>query len=83
MYTLWISLPTQNAAGDITITNGLGKFYTFYWGVGAWNNLTRDEQEADLDFWLGSLPSYEDASPRNKIGDVQAIYRAVLDGILK
>lgn len=83
MYTLWISLPTENAAGDITITNGLGKFYTFYWGVGRWNIMTRDEREADLDAFLGSIPS----QPRTiedgfNIEDARAIYRAVLDNEL-
>lgn len=49
MYTLWISLPTQNAAGDITITNGMGKFYTFYWGVG-------ETTEDQLIEWIKSVP---------------------------
>lgn len=69
MYTLWISLPTENAAGDITITDGKGKFYSFFYGVGA-ESPSRLEL---LNQWMQALPF------QLNMYDKSCIERAVID----
>lgn len=74
MYTLWISLPTESAAGDITITDGKGKFYSFFWSIGVWTILSNQEQAKILDEWIASIPLEIETL------DARAIRRAVLMG---
>lgn len=77
MYTLWISLPTQNAAGDITITNGLGKFYTFYWGVGSESPTGMGQTKLELlRQWMDKIPL------ELNLYDRSCIERAVLDNYI-
>lgn len=56
-YSLYLKDRTPAESGDCTITDGLGRFCSFFWGHGAWDLLSSRDQVATLHEWMDRVES--------------------------
>jgi hypothetical protein len=51
-YTLFLETPSGWKSGDVTLTDGVGRFCSFFWGAGAWETLAVEEKRIRLETWI-------------------------------